>query len=541
MESDEHRNTYTGTARNLYVPGGEEGLTMKSEQMNYMIGVDIGTTSTKSVLFREDGSIVTSAHVEYPLYTPTPEVAEQDPDEIYAAVVSTMKQIMQGVNAADVLFVSFSSAMHSVIPVDADGKPIMRCLTWADNRSAAWAAKFKNEMGGHEVYLRTGTPVHPMSPITKLLWLRHDEPELFSLAKKFISIKEYVFFKLFGVYVVDHSIASATGMMNLEKLDWDEEALRIAGITSDRLSELVPTTHVLSGLKTEAAEQIGLLPSTPFVVGASDGPLSNLGVDAIAPGVVALTIGTSGAIRTIVDKPVTDPKGRYFCYALTADKWVIGGAVNNGGVIFRWLRDELASVEAEEAKRMGLDPYDVLTQMMEKVRPGSDGLIFHPYLTGERAPLWNPDARGSFFGLSLHHRKEHMMRAVLEGINYNLYSVLHALEETIGKPAKIHATGGFARSALWRQMMADILGQRIVIPESFESSCLGAVVLGLVAIGRADSLSIVSKMMGSTFELTPNKEAAAHYEELLPIYLRLSEKLTDEYASIADYQRKLFQ
>lgn len=508
--------------------------------MGYMIGVDIGTTSTKAVLFEEKGTVVTSAHVEYPLFTPTPAVAEQNPEEIFAAVVSTVRQVMQGIDAGQVLFVSFSSAMHSVIPVDADGMPIMNGITWADNRSAAWTKRLKEEMGGHAIYLRTGTPIHPMSPITKLLWLRHDEPDVFARAAKFISIKEYIFVKLFGVYIVDHSIASATGMLNLEKLDWDDEALRIAGITTDRLSALVPTTHVQRGLRGEYAAAMGLHVDTPFVVGASDGPLSNLGVGAVDPGVVAVTIGTSGAIRTLVDKPVTDPQGRYFCYALTEQKWVIGGPVNNGGIIFRWLRDELAAAEVETAKRLGIDPYDMLTRIMEGVRPGSDGLIFHPYLTGERAPLWNPDARGSFFGLTLHHRKEHMMRAVLEGINYNLYSVLAALEETIGKPVRIHATGGFARSALWRQMMADVLGQEVIIPESFESSCLGAVVLGLVATGRADSLNIVSQMTGSNYSHTPNKEAAAQYRELLPIYMRLAGKLEEEYASIAEYQRRLF-
>ncbi|WP_308640124.1 gluconokinase [Paenibacillus silvisoli] len=507
--------------------------------VNVMIGVDIGTTSTKSVLFREDGSVVASANAEYPLYAGAPGVAEQDPEEIFAAVLSTLKQVMQGIEPASVLLVSFSSAMHSVIPVDGEGAPIMRGLTWADNRSAAWTAKFKDELGGHEIYLRTGTPIHPMSPITKLLWLRHDVPDVFGRAAKFISIKEYVFYKLFGAYVVDYGIASATGMMNLEKLDWDDEALRVAGVSRDRLSQLVPTTHVMKGMKPEFAEQVGLLADTPFVVGASDGPLSNLGVGAIDPGVVALTIGTSGAIRTVVDKPVTDPKGRYFCYALTEDKWVIGGPVNNGGIIFRWLRDGLAAEEAEEGRRLGMDPYDLLTARMEQIRPGSDGLIFHPFLTGERAPLWNPDARGSFFGLTLQHSKAHMMRAVLEGINYNLYAVLLALEETIGKPAKIHATGGFARSALWRQMIADIFDQPVVIPESFESSCLGAVVLGLLAIGRANSLSVVKPMIGATNAHKPDEKAAAHYKELLPIYLRLADKLADEYASIAAYQRSL--
>jgi gluconokinase len=235
---------------------------------------------------------------------------------------------------------------------------------------------------------------------------------------------------------------------------------------------------------------------------------------------------------------MTDPKGRIFCYALTEKHWVIGGAVNNGGMLFRWARDEFAASEAETARRLGMDPYDLLMQIVEKVTPGADGLLFHPYLTGERAPLWNSNARGSFFGLNLHHRKEHMIRAVLEGVIFNLYTVLLAMEEQIGRPTRIHATGGFARSPLWRQMMADIFDQEVVIPESYESSCLGAAVLGLYATGRIDRLEAVSGMVGATHEHKPIKRNAAIYHELLPIFIRISRKLEEEYEAIAKFQRQ---
>ncbi|MBB6731311.1 gluconokinase [Cohnella zeiphila] len=509
----------------------------------YLMGIDIGTTSTKAVLFREDGSVVSAGNVGYPLLTPTPSVAEQNPDEILSAVLASVRQAVEqaGARPEDVRFVSASSAMHSVLPLDESGRPLMNALTWADNRSAEWSKRLKTELGGHELYLRTGTPVHPMSPITKLLWLRHERPELFARAAKFVSLKEYVFYKLFGRFAIDYSMASATGMFNLEKLDWDEEALRVAGIARDKLSEPVPTTHRLEGMNSELAAEMGLLPSTPFVVGASDGVLSNLGLDATAPGVVAVTIGTSGAIRTVTDRPQTDPKGRYFCYALTERHWVIGGPVNNGGVIFRWVRDEFAASETETAKRLGISPYDVLTRIAERVRPGSDGLLFHPYLTGERAPLWNPDARGSFFGLTLHHQKEHMIRAALEGVVYNLYTVLLAMQEQTGVPRRIKATGGFARSPLWRQMIADIMGQSVVVPESYESSCLGAVVLGKLAFGEKDAFEQVAGMVGTTHEHVPNPEASAVYRELLPIFVRLSRRLEEEYADLARFQTKLFE
>lgn len=509
----------------------------------YMIGVDIGTTSTKAVLYETNGKVIAHDNQGYPLYTPTALIAEQDPDEIFRAVLNAVEHVTSqaGVSPESVKFVSFSCAMHSVIPVGADGKPLMRCMTWADNRSVDWSERLKNEMNGHAIYLRTGTPIHPMSPLTKLLWMRHESPDIFSKAAKFISIKEYIFYQLFHRYVIDYSIASCTGMLNLARLDWDREALKIAGITPDRLSDPVPTTSILTGMDQGLADRMNLLRDTPFVIGASDGVLSNLGVDAIQPGVVAVTIGTSGAIRTVIDQPRTDPKGRLFCYELTEKKWVIGGPVNNGGGVLRWAKDEFAASEVETAKRLGINPYDVMTKMAERVNPGSDGLIFQPYFSGERAPLWNPNARGAFFGLTLHHQKQHMIRSVLEGIIYNLYSVLLAMQEQTGEPRKIQATGGFARSPLWRQMMADIFNQPVSVPESFESSCLGAAVLGLYATGEADSLDIVSDMVGAIHQHVPIKENVAVYEKLFPIFIRLSRKLEDEWSEIAAFQRALFK
>lgn len=505
-----------------------------------MMGVDIGTTATKTVLFEPNGAVVMSHHVEYPLYSPTPDTAEQDPNEIFEAVVSSISHVMQkaAVSSDSILCVSFSSAMHSVIAVDEKGVALTRCITWADNRSAPYTEKIINEMNGHQIYERTGTPMHPMSPLSKLVWLRHEHPSLFADAYKFISIKEFIFYKLFQKFVVDYSIATATGMCNLKQLNWDEEALKVAGITKDRLSEIVPTTAIFTGLSANFAKEMHLQRTTKFVIGASDGALSNLGVNAMKPGVVALTIGTSGAIRTISKQPKTDPKGRTFCYALTKDYWVIGGAVNNGGVIFRWLRDELCALEKEEAKQMGVDAYELLTSIASKVPAGATGLLFHPYLAGERAPLWDANARGSFFGLGLHHKKEHIIRAVLEGIIFNLYTVMLALEELIGEPVSIQATGGFARSEVWRQMVADIFNIDVFVPESIESSCLGAAILGLYSLGEIKELQVSPEMVGSTHHHKPNPENVEVYAELAPIFIRISRVLKDEYKQIAAFQKK---
>jgi gluconokinase len=509
---------------------------------NYMLGVDIGTTSTKAVLFSEKGKVIQQENIGYPLYTPDISTAEQNPEEIFQAVLKAISNITMKHPDKKLMLISFSSAMHSVIAMDENDTPLTSCITWADNRSEAYAHKIKEELNGHEVYRRTGTPIHPMSPLSKITWIVNELPEIAGKAKKYIGIKEFVFNKFFGKYVVDYSLASAMGMMNLKALDWDEEALSIAGITREQLSQLVPTTKTFMGCNPELAKQIGIEPQTPFVIGASDGVLSNLGVNAIKKGEVAITIGTSGAIRTIIDEPKTDEKGRIFCYALTEKHWVIGGPVNNGGIVLRWIRDEFASSEIETAKRLGIDPYEVLTKIAERVRPGSDGLLFHPFLAGERAPLWNPDVRGSFFGLTLSHKKEHMIRAALEGVIYNLYTVFLALTECMDGPVtRIQATGGFARSDVWRQMMADIFDSELVVPESFESSCLGACILGLYALGEIDSFDVVSEMVGSTHKHTPKGEAAQEYRKLLPIFIHLSRVLEEDYQRIAQYQRSLLK
>ncbi|WP_100011622.1 gluconokinase [Lentibacillus sediminis] len=510
------------------------------KQQDLYLGVDIGTTSTKAVLYRKSGEVEASHTINYPLHTPDTLVAEQDPEEIFHAVLGVIREtVWKGnVSAGELRLISFSSAMHSLIAIGDNDELLTNSITWADTRAADYARKIKEEHDGHEIYLRTGTPIHPMSPLAKLVWMRHEEPEIFSKARKFISIKEYVFHQLFGEYVVDYSMASATGLFHLQTLDWDEAALDLAGISPKQLSEIVPTVHQMSGVNEEYRTYMGIDADVPFVIGATDGVLSNLGVNAMEEGVIAVTIGTSGAIRTVYSEPKTDPKGRIFCYALTEKHWVIGGPVNNGGIILRWLRDEFAAAEVETAKRLAIDPYDVLTKIASGVNPGADGLIFHPYLKGERAPIWNANARGSFFGLSIHHKKEHMIRAVLEGTLYNLYSVLLALEELTGEPKSIQATGGFARSETWRQMMADIFDKPVIVPESFESSCLGAVVLGMYATGEIDDFSIVSEMIGQTNTHYPEAETTNVYRELLPIYIRLSRLLTEEYESIAAFQEK---
>lgn len=509
--------------------------------MKYMIGVDIGTTSTKSVLYDENGQFIMKHNIGYSLHTPNVDVSEENPDELFDAVLMTVKYVVREANIKkeDIKLISFSAQMHSLIALDAEHHRLTESITWADNRASKYAELINKEHQGSDIYQRTGTPIHPMSPLSKIFWMKHEQSDIYKQTAMFADIKTYIFYQLFEKYVIDYSMASATGMFNLEKLDWDKEALELLGITEAQLPQLVPTTHILKGMKKRYATLMGIDENTPIIVGASDGVLSNLGVNSYKKGEVAVTIGTSGAIRTVINKPRTDYKGRIFCYVLDEDHYVIGGPVNNGGVVLRWLRNELLASEVETAKRLGVDPYDVLTKIASRVKPGAEGLIFHPYLAGERAPLWNADARGSFFGLTLSHQKEHMIRAALEGVLYNLYTVYLALIEVMNEtPSTIKATGGFAKSEVWRQMMADIFDTDLIVPESYESSCLGACVLGLKALGEIDDFSIIEEMVGTTNAHQPDSATVQVYQQLVSIFINLSRSLEERYAEIADFQRK---
>ncbi|WP_125565407.1 gluconokinase [Companilactobacillus insicii] len=498
--------------------------------MGYVIGVDVGTTSTKCVLYDLKGKVISHSNKGYKLYQTEPGMAEEDPDEIFSAVIATIKEVVINIDTSKIKFVSFSTAMHSLILMDENNRPLTRAITWADNRAAKYSDELSKNGLGSEIYAKTGTPIHPMSPLSKLLWLKNEKPTLYSQAKKFIDIKSYIFYKLFGIYKVDYSIASATGIFNIFNLKWEPQVLNLLNIEETRLPDVVNTTDYVTGINKEYSDILNISSTVPFVLGASDGVLSNLGVNAIENGVVAVTIGTSGAVRVVVDKPIIDPNEKLFCYALTKDKWVIGGPVNNGGIVFRWVRDQLFNSEFS---------YDQLTKMASKIPAGSNGLLFQPYLGGERALIWNAYARGSYFGLTRQHTRAHMIRSALEGIVFNLYSVMCLIESITGKPARIQATGGFARSELWRQMLADIFNQNVTIPESFESSCLGAVVLGFYSLGYIDNISEVKNMIGITDVLRPNADNAKIYEKLFPIWKRVTESLEPEYKMITEFQQDL--
>ncbi|WP_245987943.1 gluconokinase [Cohnella lupini] len=496
-----------------------------------IIGIDIGTTSTKSVAFGMDGIMLGSYAVEYPLIQDQPGWAEQDPDIIVQSAIESVNGVLSrnGIDGTSVAGAGISSAMHSLIAVGAGGRPLTRSITWADGRSEHQARIIRKQPGGLDVYRRTGTPIHPMSPLSKLVWLRENQPDVWTSADKFVSIKEYLIYRLFGEWVVDHSLASATGLLALDTLEWDEGALAIAGIDKSRLSELRPGTYRLQGLATADAEAMGLKKNTPFFLGGSDGGMANVGVGAIGPGEMAVTIGTSAAVRMMTDKPLTDEKQRTFCYNVAKSSYIIGGATNNGGIVLQWMRDALYAGEKSTEELLGA---------VSGIAAGSEGLLFLPFLTGERAPIYNSEARGTYFGMHLGHRREHFVRAGLEGVMFAVLSVAEALKDLAGPAREVRASGGFAKSPLWLQMLADMLGQEVQVPRVTEASALGAAVLAMQGLGEMQDWSTIKEWTPIAHRVEPNLRDAELYRELFTVYEQLRGALPEHFASISAFQRK---
>ncbi|MCV3741887.1 gluconokinase [Lentilactobacillus hilgardii] len=508
--------------------------------MDYIIGIDVGTTSTKALLYDTDGRIYAKANKGYTLYQDTPDMAEEDPDEIFNATLSAIQEVVSQSQLTDgkVVAISWSAQQHSLIALDENYKPLMRTMTWADNRAERYAAEYKQNGRGMEIYKRTGLPIHPMGPFYKLLWLKNEKPDLYKKAAYWVGIKEYIIWRYTGALKEEVSMAAATGLLNMKTAQWDDVALKETGVKKSQLPELVNITNKFRGIHSEYAKVMGIDDDVYFVMGATDGALSTIGVGAIDTGVLAINIGTSAAVRTFVDQPRIDPKARLYCYPIMKGKYLVGGPINNGGIILNWAHDSLFGAEQEAAKLLDIDSYDMLSKIAATVPAGADGLIFHPYLGGERAPLWDANARGSFFGLNRKHTRAHMIRAVMEGIMYNLYSVSLALKEVSGEPKAVLAAGGFARSKLWTQMMADIFENDITIPESYESGSLAAMFLAKMALGMEDDLADIKKYLGKEHRYQPNEETFERYRKLIPIYIRLSRDFSTEYKDIADYQRE---
>lgn len=427
-----------------------------------VIAVDIGTTSTKVLAVKSDGDVVAQHQVFYPTTYPNPGYAEQDANQILDAVISGLNAIQSQLELVHVKALVFSSAMHSVVGVDKSGAAISPLLTWADTRSSAQANQLRNSSMGLQVHRQTGTPVHPMSPLCKLMWIRDYDPNLFSAAFKFISIKEFVWFHLTGEFCIDYSIASATGLFDIHTCEWSQKALQLAGVSEQHLSKPVPVSYQS---KINSSKLASGYWQVPLLIGGSDGCLAQLGSDAMQTGVLTITLGTSGAVRRAATRQINDPSGRLFNYLLSDERTVAGGATNNGTAVLDWFIKEFSGNENLPA---------VVARACSSVPAGCEGLLALPFLQGERAPIYNPYARGVFFNISMQHSRLHFARALLESICYELKWIAESVESVCGYSNKVVVSGGITHFSDWVQILADVLNREVIVLSGHDASAIGA-------------------------------------------------------------------
>ncbi|SNS19870.1 gluconate kinase, FGGY family [Geodermatophilus pulveris] len=499
--------------------------------MDVVVGLDSGTTATKAVTAGVDARVRDLASVGYPLLVPAPGRAELDAARLQRAAVEALTAItaLARDRGDRVVGVALSAAMHGLVPMDGDGAPLGPLLTWADARAAEWANALVADGRAAALHARTGTPVHAMSPLVKLSWERAQDPARVASTPRWGGVKELVLAVLCGgPPVVDRSVASTTGLYDVRAGRWDDEALAIAGVRAGQLGEVLPTTAVLPGLRPEVAAATGLPAGTPVVIGAADGVLANLGIGAVRPEVAAVSLGTSGAMRVVVPAPTVDPGRRLFCYALTDEQWVVGGAVNNGGSVVRWASHALA-VEPGHPEPQGEEADALDARLLEEaatVPAGSAGLLCLPYLLGERAPWWRSGLRGAYIGLRREHRRAHLVRAAVEGVCQQLALVRDAFAATDVPVCEVRATGGAVASPLWVRTLAAALDLPVRVADSPEGTGLGACLLGLHALGALPDLDEATALVRVHDPVEPDPAEAAVYRELRSLVERSTEALT---------------
>jgi len=453
---------------------------IEENKEQYFIGIDVGTGSTKAIAINTKGTIIVDAQLYYSSTNAQPGYSEQDPEILLNAFKDVIKKIIDQVKSEPVS-ISFSSAMHGVIVIDKENKPLTPLITWSDTRSDEIAEKIKNLPEAESIYKASGTPIHSMSPLCKIIWLRENDPSVFKAAYKFISIKEYIWFKLFGVYEIDYSLASATGLFNIQSLKWNDASLKLCSITDNQLSKPVSTAFSRKGADSSFTGSIGVSSATSFCIGGSDGCMANLGSYALGQGTAALTIGTSGAVRIASSKPVYNFKEMIFNYVMDENTFICGGPVNNGGNVVQWLLKSFFDISKASEK----DYHDLFSKI-DTVPAGSDGLIFLPYLYGERAPVWDGRSSGVYFGVKPFHSQKHFLRSAVEGVCYSLYQVLQIVESSTQKIEKLIVGGGFINTRSWVQLLADITGKKIFVIETEDSSAVGAALLNMKAMNVID-------------------------------------------------------
>jgi xylulokinase len=498
-----------------------------------LLGIDVGTGGTRAVLIDRDGAVLASRTSDHaPFASPQTGWAEQDPHDWWRACGEAIRQLLAHSNTApaDIACVGFSGQMHGAVLLDAQGDVLRPALIWCDQRTAAEAAELTQSIGEHEIIERTCNPALTNFTLTKLLWVRKHEPELFARFRILLLPKDYVRYRLTGAYGMDVADASGTLLLDVANRRWSSEMAKSANIDIAALPPLFECADVCGKVSAEGAAATGLLEGTPVVAGAGDQAAGAVGLGVVKPGAVHATIGTSGVVFASTDRPALDPKGRLhtFCHAVR-DRWHVMGVTQSAGLSLRWFRDNFGTLTTDSR-----DIYERLTEEAARIPAGSDGVFWAPYLMGERTPHLDPNARAALIGLAANHHRGHIIRAILEGVAFSLRDTFAIFDEMNVPVSNIRLGGGGARSELWRQIQADVYSHAVEIVAAEEGAAYGAALLAGVGAQVWSTVDAACEVVrvAKTITLDPNSSAVLQrsYQTYRRIYPAL--RTIQNYSSI---------
>ena len=491
--------------------------------MTYILAHDLGTTGDKATLFHTDGRVAASIFAPYPTDYPHPNWVEQDPAHWRRALLESTRALLEKarVPAQDIAVISFSGHMNGALLVDDAGDPLRPAIIWADQRAVKEEVFIRKDLGAERVYQITGNRISPAYTAAKLLWVMLHEPAVYARARYLLQAKDYAAFLFSRVFATDPSDASMTLLYDLKQGVWSQEIIETLGMDASLLPPIYPSATVIGGVREDVARETGLLAGTPVVIGGGDGACATVGAGAVTVGDAYNYIGSSSWVALTTPAPVLDPGRRTFNIAhLVPGMNVALGAMQAAGGALDWWEGVL--------RAPGLDApdYASLDEAASQAPPGSRGLIFLPYLRGERSPHWNPLARGAFIGLTMNHGRGEMARAVMEGVAFNLRAILDILRSQGLDVSSMRLIGGGGKSPVWRQILADVYElpvQRLSIPS--EATALGAAIAGGVGAGIFPDYTVVREMVTITARATPDAAATQPYREMFPLFLEAYDAL----------------
>jgi len=488
----------------------------------YILAHDLGTTGNKATLHDDQGVLVSSAFFGYDTKYAQVSWAEQNPEDWWEAVCASTHELLQKarVRRNEVACIVFSGQMMGCVPIDRKGRALRDAIIWADQRSVEQTQWMAEQIGPEEVYRITGHRLSPSYSAAKMLWIRDHQPDLYVETYKFVHAKDAIVARMTGAFVTDCSDAAGMNLYDLERGEWSEAILQAVNIEPAQLPEVHQSIDVVGEVKSDVAEEVGVAIGTPVVIGGGDGACAAAGAGVVREGSAYNYIGSSSWIGVATKAPIYDPARRTFNWAhLVPGLFSPTGTMQAAGGSYQWTRDQLCPLEVEYAAKLGVSPYELMNVQAENSPAGANGLIFLPYLLGERSPRWNPRARGAFIGLTIRHTRADMLRAVLEGITMNLRVILDAFRVQGAQIEAMRLIGGGARGRFWNRMMADVYGMpvhRLAILE--EATSMGAALAGGVGVGLYSDFTMIETMNQVAEIIEPDPANQAAYEQIYPIF-----------------------